>query len=101
MGEGACHGLRPNGVPIAVELTALDLMPAVLAGETDEDETNGLLERTAARPGDAGDGDRDIGLRAMQCALRHSLGDLAADRAMRFEQAQRDAQLLALGLVGI
>lgn len=39
----------------------------------------------SARPCNPGDGHGDIGVRALQCPARHSLGDLFTDRAVRLD----------------
>ena len=56
------------------------------------DEADGLVRRPAARTGDSGDRDREVGARLCQRALRHGFGGRAAHCAVRRESRGRDRE---------
>ena len=58
-----------------------------------------LFGAAAVRPGDAGDGDREIDRRVSERALDHGFRGFAAHRAMLFERCRRDTEHVLLGLV--
>jgi len=71
-----------------------------LAGEAEMHQPDRLARSGAARPGDAGDRDREISRRVAERALRHGFGGLAADRTVLAQNVFGHAQHLLLRLVG-
>ena len=70
-------------------------------GEPEPHQPDRLFGRAAARPGNAGDGQRDAGARMRQRACRHLQRGLARHRAVRVERRPGNAEHLHLGFVGI
>lgn len=56
-----------------------------------------LFSTVVSRPGIARDRKRDVGVRLVDSALRHGNGDIAADRAARFDPILGDTKQFALG----
>ncbi len=93
-------GLADRGA-VAIRVQERGASRGAAFGDGDPDRTHRLARRGAARPGDAGDGGGQPGRRAGDRALGHRRGDLAADRAVRGDQAGVDAEQLGLGRVRI
>jgi hypothetical protein len=64
-------------------------------------EPDRLRSRAAARPGDAGDGNREIGGRVRQRTLRHRFGSLPAHGTVGYERRRRHAKHLLLRFIGV
>src|SRR6266545_478120 len=85
---------------VAILLLPVDQPPtARRAGEMHEPDR--LAGRRAARPGDAGDRDREIDRRAGDGTLGHRFGGFAAHRAMIFERRRSDAEHRLFGFIAV
>ena len=74
---------------------------AVPRGDGEMHEADRLARRAAARSGDAGDGDRKIGIGMFERTERHRDRDLLADRAKGLQLRRLDAEHGVLGVVGV
>src|SRR6185312_15372309 len=74
-----------------------DLLAPPDAGEMDQ----AFLVVRPGGAGEAGDRDGHVRLRTPQCSLRHLAGDPLVDRAAPVDVRARQAQQIALGLLGI
>src|SRR5215217_4968824 len=100
-GQRLEYGEPANLVPADIAETFLPVEDLRGARGGEMNEADRLLRRPAARAGNAGDGDGEIGARLRARTLRHGLGGLGADRAVRRERGGRNSQKELFGLVGI
>ena len=101
----------PNRGAVALKVASLHFHPsgfsadggATVGGQAPSEthRAHGLVGTAAARPGDAGNRQRALRLRVLQCALRHSAGHRLAHRAVVCHQGRIHAQQFGLGFVGI
>lgn len=73
----------------------------VARGEGQMNQADRLFGRAAARPGDAGDGDGQVGGRCGEGAPGHGADSRLAHRAVALDRRRRHAEDLPFGGVGI